>query len=52
MAVDDMPNDSTPSFDNIQQIRDLLEEDRRTTVTEISLRLQSPDCSRPSVGEK
>ncbi len=54
-AVDDMPrsgrpNDSISSFDNIQQIRDLLEDDRRMTIIEILLCLQSPDCSRASVG--
>lgn len=44
------PNTSTSLFDNIQQIRDLLEEDRRMTLTEICSRLQTVDCSRASVG--
>ncbi len=48
MAVDDMqhggrPNDSTSSFDNIQQIRNLLEKDTRMMITEI-------DCCRASAG--
>ncbi len=43
-TVDDMlrsgrPNDSTSSFDNIQQIRDLLEEAAGLTITEILLHL-------------
>ncbi len=55
MIVNDMPcsgrpADSTSSFDNIQQIRDLLEEDGRRTLTEILLHLQSLDCSKASVG--
>ncbi len=54
-AVDDMlrsgrSNHSTLSFNNIQQICDLLEEDRRMTIIEILLHLESPDCRRASIG--
>jgi len=44
------PSDSTTDIFNVQQLRDLLEEDRRMTISELCFRLQSPDCSRASVG--
>lgn len=50
----DLPRSGRPAesmtFDNIQQIRDLLEEDRRMTITDLCIRLQAADCSRTSVG--
>lgn len=44
------PSDSTDNLYNVQQLRDLLEEDRRMTISEMHYRLQSTDCSRASVG--
>ncbi len=43
------PSDSTSVFENIQQVRDLLEEDRRCSISELCSRLQSPDCSKTSI---
>ncbi len=43
------PNDSMSVFKNIQQVRDLLEEDRRCSIVELCSRLHSPDCSKTSV---
>lgn len=52
--VHDMPRSGRPSdtlnLENVQQLRDLLEEDRRMTISELHYALQSPDCSRASVG--
>jgi len=43
------PSDSVHASENVQQVRNLLEEDRRMSIPEICLQLQSPDCSRSSV---
>ncbi len=43
------PSDSTSAFENIQQIRDLLKEDRRMSITELCTLLRSPDCACTSV---
>ncbi len=42
------PSDSM-TIENIQQLRDLLEEDRRMTVSELCFRLQAADCAPTSV---
>ncbi len=42
------PSDSM-IIENIQQLRNLLEEDRRMTVSELCFRLQAADCDRTSV---
>ncbi len=42
------PSDSM-TIEKIQQLRDLLEEDRRMTVSELRFRLQAADCARTSV---
>lgn len=40
----DRLNESTSSMQNVQQVQDLLEEDRRMTISEICSQLQSPAC--------
>ncbi len=37
------------TIEHIQQLRDLLEEDRRMTVSELCFHLQAADCARTSV---
>ncbi len=51
--VHDAPRSGRPSdsktFENVQQIRDLLYEDHRMTISELCFRLQAPECARTSV---
>ncbi len=37
------------TIENIQQLRDLLEEDRRMTVSELCFHLQAANCARTSM---
>ncbi len=42
-------SNSTTSFENMPQVHNLLEEDRRMTISELGLCLLSPDCARTCV---